>query len=513
MKLRHNSISMKQDYSFYFYLKICTIALVWLVSFGRNPVCAQADFNLTQFQNTPFLSNPAMIAGSDRIRFLLNFRNQPNATGDNFINTMINGFYPLFNRRTGKRWGGIGAAFAHDQAGAFLRTNAGLLGFAYNLNLGYNKLGYNGLSFGIQGGYYQRNLSLDGLTTSSQFINGGFVPGSGINEFNENTSQGFGALSTGLMWYALDTLDRQTAFLGVSLFNFNEPETSFYDELNSNLPNHWTVIGGIRVLDRLRFSLMPNFRWVNRSGNHQVQAGTWLNFNVFPRQPQGLLKNGVASVGLWYHFNDAFVGALQWDQPNYFLTLSFDLPTTNTSDVWQGNNAFEVTLGLKLRRKFKRKTYPATPVDKIVEWPEEPELLPEPMNVPTIVPPIPSKPKPRTKPGLEDGAFRFKFNSSELDDRSKALLDSVSQVLMEYPEAVIYVSGHTCDIGAATSNLALSRERAESVKKYLIEYDGIDPKRIKVDAYGETRPLVPNTSEPNRVKNRRVAFKMRFPDE
>jgi outer membrane protein OmpA-like peptidoglycan-associated protein len=127
--------------------------------------------------------------------------------------------------------------------------------------------------------------------------------------------------------------------------------------------------------------------------------------------------------------------------------------------------------------------------------------------------PPPAKETPKTKPGLEDGAFRFKLGSDKLDAKSEALLDSVAQKMIEFPEAIIEVSGHTCNIGSKAGNLKLSKKRAAAVRKYLMEYDGIDPKRIKTAGYADERPLVPNINEPNRKKNRRVAFKMKFPDK
>ena len=126
--------------------------------------------------------------------------------------------------------------------------------------------------------------------------------------------------------------------------------------------------------------------------------------------------------------------------------------------------------------------------------------------------PEPPKETPKTKPGGEDGAFRFKLGSDELDEKSKALLDSVAATLIEHPNGTIEVSGHTCNIGTKAGNLKLSKRRAAAVRKYLIKYDGIDPRRITTAGYADERPLVPNINEPNRKKNRRVAFKIRYPD-
>jgi type IX secretion system PorP/SprF family membrane protein len=476
---------------------------------GARQAQAQADYNLTQYQNTPLLTNPAMVGMSNDTQFLFNFRNQPNATGDSFTIGMLSAMHGLVNKKTGKRWGGLGLSILNDHAGQFIRTNAGMLAFAFNQKLGNNRLGTSFLSLGIQGGYFQRRLDIEGLTTSSQYQNGNYNPILDRGENVENFNQGFGVGSLGLMWYATDSLGRQTMFLGVSGMNLNEPRTSFYDATLDRLPHHLNFTGGVRVLNTERFSVFPNFRWVRRTGNNQVNAGSWLNYHLLS-EDNGFLRRGMASVGLWYNFNNAFVGAIQLDQPKYFATLSFDLPTTGTSNLWQGTNAFEITVGYKIRREYvKREKIFIPPLDKNLIPTEnnltKPEFIPIPLNKKI-------KKRPETKPGLEDGAFRFKYNSSELDDASKILLDSVAQILMEFPEAIIEVAGHTCDIGTDARNLELSRNRAESMRKYLADYDGIDPKRITIAAFGESRPLVPNLNEDNRRKNRRVAFKMKFPE-
>lgn len=73
----------------------------------------------------------------------------------------------------------------------------------------------------------------------------------------------------------------------------------------------------------------------------------------------------------------------------------------------------------------------------------------------------------------------------------------------------IYVAGHTDDIplgsgGPYRSNWELSAARATSVVHHFLTYSDIDPARMAVQGYGESRPLVPNDSPENRAKNRRV---------
>jgi outer membrane protein OmpA-like peptidoglycan-associated protein len=68
------------------------------------------------------------------------------------------------------------------------------------------------------------------------------------------------------------------------------------------------------------------------------------------------------------------------------------------------------------------------------------------------------------------------------------------------------IGGHTDDVGKAAYNLTLSGARAEAVKTWLVAH-GVAAARLTTHGYGDTVPLVPNTTDANRAKNRRVELK------
>ncbi len=53
--------------------------------------------------------------------------------------------------------------------------------------------------------------------------------------------------------------------------------------------------------------------------------------------------------------------------------------------------------------------------------------------------------------------------------------------------------------------MLLSEQRAATVKKKMVE-SGIDEQRLVTKGYGESKPLVENTSPANKANNRRVEF-------
>ncbi len=100
----------------------------------------------------------------------------------------------------------------------------------------------------------------------------------------------------------------------------------------------------------------------------------------------------------------------------------------------------------------------------------------------------------------------FKFGKAIILEKSFPVLQEMAQLIGEHKEwKRIRVEGHTDDIGRDANNLRLSRARAKAVYDHLVK-QGIDRKRLEHQGFGETRPLVPNDSDDNRAKNRRVDF-------
>lgn len=102
--------------------------------------------------------------------------------------------------------------------------------------------------------------------------------------------------------------------------------------------------------------------------------------------------------------------------------------------------------------------------------------------------------------------FTFHRNSVELieADALRQFADSLKEVLQNRATAVS-ITGHACDLGTAAHNLALGEKRAAFVAGEL-KSTGLQLSSIETDSKGEAEPALPNTSEENRTKNRRVTI-------
>lgn len=102
----------------------------------------------------------------------------------------------------------------------------------------------------------------------------------------------------------------------------------------------------------------------------------------------------------------------------------------------------------------------------------------------------------------------FASGSAQLASEAHPVIRQLADVLGMFPNS-IQVKGHTDNVpissGTYPSNWELSAARAASVVHMLVE-GGIDPRRLAVVAYGEYRPVLPNTTPDGRNANRRVVL-------
>ena len=101
----------------------------------------------------------------------------------------------------------------------------------------------------------------------------------------------------------------------------------------------------------------------------------------------------------------------------------------------------------------------------------------------------------------------FATGKTQILPSSESALNELYTLLFERPELRIRIIGHTDDIGSDRSNQILSEGRAKSIREEMI-VRGIDGMRIETKGRGERDPIVPNDSEENRQKNRRVEIEL-----
>ena len=99
----------------------------------------------------------------------------------------------------------------------------------------------------------------------------------------------------------------------------------------------------------------------------------------------------------------------------------------------------------------------------------------------------------------------FANNSAELLSSSEPTLQKVLIVLQSFPNIRVELAGHTDNTGSREGNVALSQQRADAVKAWLVSH-GAQITKLTAVGYGPDKAVASNKSAAGRAKNRRVEF-------
>ncbi len=109
---------------------------------------------------------------------------------------------------------------------------------------------------------------------------------------------------------------------------------------------------------------------------------------------------------------------------------------------------------------------------------------------------------------LRDRVY-FDFAMARVRGRSWLLLEQIARLLESHPEYVmVSIEGHCDHVGPDVVNQQLSERRAQRVRDHLVSRHHIDVDRFRAIGFGRSRPLVRQTNESARQRNRRVEFRI-----
>jgi len=101
----------------------------------------------------------------------------------------------------------------------------------------------------------------------------------------------------------------------------------------------------------------------------------------------------------------------------------------------------------------------------------------------------------------------FRTGDFSIEEEFYSTLIELSIIIREYPVAKFLIEAHTDNIGDSSVNLKLSESRAISVKTFLVK-NNVDPNRLYVIGFGESKPVSDNDSPESRAENRRVEINL-----
>jgi len=103
-------------------------------------------------------------------------------------------------------------------------------------------------------------------------------------------------------------------------------------------------------------------------------------------------------------------------------------------------------------------------------------------------------------------ALEIEFDSGKavIKPQYQDQIKKVADFMTTYPETTAVIEGHTDNVGKESSNVNLSKRRAESVRTYLIDKFGIAAGRLSAKGFGSSQPVADNATPEGRQKNRRI---------
>lgn len=115
-------------------------------------------------------------------------------------------------------------------------------------------------------------------------------------------------------------------------------------------------------------------------------------------------------------------------------------------------------------------------------------------------------------------ASKVKFESIEFDAGQANLkvemygdLNKIINFMYDNPDFYLRISGHTDKYGSDQLNLQLSKDRAQTIRDYIVIFGGVGSSRVEHNGYGSTQPIVKEVTEEDRKLNRRVEFEIYRP--
>lgn len=143
---------------------------------------------------------------------------------------------------------------------------------------------------------------------------------------------------------------------------------------------------------------------------------------------------------------------------------------------------------------------PGTPANTVVDGAGCPLKVPAPQITEKVI--ITEADRAVVKDAIKN--LEFDLGKSTLRSKSYASLNRVAALLTE-KNFSLKLAGHTDNTGSKALNLRLSKDRAESVKAYLVS-QGANASRIEATGYGMGQPISTNKTAAGRQENRRVEF-------
>lgn len=312
----------------------------------------------SQYQLTPLLNNPSLLALTDELKIDVGYRNQFGGKGGNYATPLVAGQMPFFNesvKNVFEKFGAAGAQFYTDRTGynGMLATTGFSAAYAHLVNLSTR----DRLAFGLQPGIYQRRVDFSKLESGSQWdaFYGTYSQGLPLNENIAATERRtFFTLNGGITYIRYNSAQEPLLTISLGGNNLTRPNISLNSQSFKN-PMHWNFQASGKAYENLQFIVKPTVRHVQVGNLSQTNLGSYVYYKL-PKS-QGIIGEGTVGLGAWYSNKNAVVLALEINQKDWALGFSYDFLTSSLADAQNSTGAPEIIIGFRKYLGKRQKQY------------------------------------------------------------------------------------------------------------------------------------------------------------
>ncbi|MEL6924453.1 MAG: phosphate ABC transporter substrate-binding/OmpA family protein, partial [Bacteroidota bacterium] len=106
-------------------------------------------------------------------------------------------------------------------------------------------------------------------------------------------------------------------------------------------------------------------------------------------------------------------------------------------------------------------------------------------------------------------SINFRTGEFQLDENAKYIIDKeFVEIAKAFANSRIRIEGNTDNVGSESSNIRLSKKRAQSVADYLINEHNMPQNRFIIVGNGPNKPLASNSTAEGKAQNRRTDFQL-----
>lgn len=299
------------------------------------------DIHFSQIFETPLLRNPAL-AGlfSGDIRIQTVYRSQWNSVTNAYSTTSANMEYKLPVGGS-EDYVTIGGQVLYDKAGTVDLTSTHILpAINYHKSLSAERSMY--LSMAVMGGYVQRRIDRNKMTTNSQFNGSAYDPNMATGETFNKSSYSYFDGTAGLSFNTQlgENIDNNM-FVGLAYHHFNKSKkVSFYSDYKVELMPKWVASGGVRMSTNDYSYITVEADYTKQGVNKEIIGGVMYSQKLDdPDNPKYVIH-----AGGYMRLNDAIIPVIKVESKPIAVAVSYDVNISGLKRVSSGRGGFEISL-------------------------------------------------------------------------------------------------------------------------------------------------------------------------